>query len=206
MNDNIRKNLMAALTVMMGFSIAPSVMADQIVTVEEASGVPTVVGPGVVEYRTITRTTQTLAEPPAARVTVTNPVVVEHRSTEQVTEDFEEISRPVVYRTAARKRSAHRTVRRAAAAPKVFRAVKTIERTIERTIEKPVVVERPVLIDRPVDRIIERPVERIIEKPVIIEKQVPVMQPVVIQKPVVIDRPVVIERKKKKHLLNLKVL
>lgn len=202
MNDNIRKNLMAALTVMMGFSIAPSVMADQIVTVEEASGVPTVVGPGVVEYRTITRTTQTLAEPPAARVTVTNPVVVEHRSTEQVTEDFEEISRPVVYRTAARKRSAQRTVRRAAAAPKVFRAVKTIERTIE----KPVVVERPVLIDRPVDRIIERPVERIIEKPVIIEKQVPVMQPVVIQKPVVIDRPVVIERKKKKHLLNLKVL
>lgn len=200
MNDSIRRNLMIALTVMMGFSLAPSAMADHIVTIEEESGIPTVVGPGVVEYRTITRTTSTAVEPPAARVTVSNPVVIENKTTEQVTEDIEEISHPVVYKKkAAHKRAA---VRRAVAAPKVYRAVKTIERTIE----KPVVVERPVLIDRPVDRIIERPVDRIIERPVIIEKQVPVAKPVLIQRPVVIDRPVVIEKKKRKHLLDLKVL
>lgn len=201
MKDNIRKNVMAALTVMMGFSLAPSAMADQILTVEEATGVPTVVGPGVVEYRTITRTTSTVAAPPAARVTVTNPVVIENKTTEQVTENIEEISHPVVYKKSAKKRA---VARRAVSSPKVFRAVKTIERTVE----KPVVVERPVLIDRPVDRIIERPVDRIIEKPVIIEKQVPVAQPVMIEKqvPVIINKPVVIEKKKNRHLLNLKVL
>lgn len=200
MKDNIRKNVMATLTVMMGFSLAPSAMADQILTVEEATGVPTVVGPGVVEYRTITRTTSTMATPPA-RVTVTNPVVIENKTTEQVTEDIEEISHPVVYKKSAKKRA---IARRAVSSPKVFRAVKTIERTIE----KPVVVERPVLIDRPVDRIIERPVDRIIEKPVIIERQVPVAQPVMIEKqiPVIINKPVVIEKKKNRHLLNLKVL
>lgn len=200
MKDNIRKNVMAALTVVMGFSLAPSAMADQILTVEEATGVPTVVGPGVVEYRTITRTTSTMATPPA-RVTVTNPVVIENKTTEQVTEDIEEISHPVVYKKSAKKRA---VARRAVSSPKVFRAVKTIERTIE----KPVVVERPVLIDRPVDRIIERPVDRIIEKPVIVERQVPVAQPVMIEKqvPVIINKPVVIEKKKNRHLLNLKVL
>ena len=201
MNDSNKRKLLVALTVMMGLSLAPSAMADQIVTVEEATGVPVVVGPGVTEYRTVTRTTSTTSMPPA-RVTVTNPVVVESKTTDVVTEDYEEVSRPVAYKKACSKKNI-------SVAPRVSQSV----RTIERTIEKPIVVERPVLIDRPVDRIIQRPVDRIIERPVIIEKQVPVVQPVIIQKPVVIQKPVIVDRhiviekkKKKKHLLNFGVL
>lgn len=207
MTDNIRKKLLLALTCLCGASLMPAAFADtdyfysSSQSSSDFSYAPEgrVIGPGVTEYRS------TVTEP----VLINNPVTIESKTTEKVTEDIDEISTAHAARSCATKkvsmkhhrRTAHARLRQVASAPKVFRAVKTIERTVE----KPVVVERPVLIDRPVDRVIEKPVYiekrvQVAQPPMVIEK------PVVIQRPVVLQKPIVIERKKHKHLLNLKVL
>lgn len=183
MRDSKTNRLIVAATLLCSIACAPSVMADMTTTFEESSGVPTEIGPGVVEYRTIRRQTTTITEP--EQIIIEKPVVVEKRVVR---------ARPATVKRRVARRAAVRVAPKPAA----------LVTTVERTIEKPIIVERPVLIDRPVEVekqvFIDRPVDRIIEKPVIIEHQVPVASP-----PVIIDRPVIIE-KKKKHLLNLGVL
>jgi UDP-3-O-[3-hydroxymyristoyl] glucosamine N-acyltransferase len=178
----------------------------------------TVIGPGVVEYRT------TIADTSAAgtesflapkSVATTESVVEreeEHWITPEIAPPFKRAARsPRVIRkrqiaSARPARSARRRVATRIVQKPVFVEKKVfVDRPIERVVEKAVVVEKPVFIEKPV--VIERRVE--IEKPVIQQTIIerPVIQERVIEKPViqekVIERPVFIEKKHRKHLLRL---